>query len=109
MEPSMDEILERATYYYKYDIYKLNDILRKLRAPYEICWRDVKDSIDYGPKYPTMNALTRPDIILLILQLTQPKYEAIKALPKDELPLLVNENLEYPDIIALFNSRLKND
>lgn len=108
MEPSMDEILERATYYYKYDFYELHAILNKLRASYQSCWSDARDGLGSTAVQSTIGALTGPDCILFILQLTQPRYEAIKALPRDQLPLLINENLEYPDVTALYQSRLKN-
>lgn len=108
IEPSMEEILERATYYHKYSREYLINLINYIMSPYDMCRGHVRDAIHSTAKCPNRDALTKPEAILLLLKLTEQEYEAIKTLPHDQLPLHINDDFLYPDIKALLDKRLKS-
>jgi hypothetical protein len=106
-EPSQDEILDRAKYYYEMSLANIHQLIRYKMLPYDYCNSSIRVDLQSSARSYTRNALTKSESILFLLAITKPDYEAIKAIPERDLPLYINVKFPYPDVEDFFKKRLK--
>ena len=120
-EPSQDEILDRAKYYYEMSLANIHQLIRCKMSPYDYCNSSIRVDLQSSARSYTRNALTKSksilfllanaltksESILFLLAITKPDYEAIKAIPERDLPLYINVKFPYPDVEDFFKKRLK--
>ena len=102
------EILKRAASYKDMPPQQLQSYLSYALGMYTDLYDKVTELIGSNAHYGTRKALTKGELILMLLAVTQPEYDKLKAFPHEELPLYLDYNWMYPDFEALFKERLQN-
>jgi len=101
-------VLDRAKHYYDLPLPHIHGLIRYSMSSFDMYLNDIRTASGSSASRSNRDALTKPEAILLLLALTNHQYEALEALPRDQLPLHVNDAWIFPDQEALFKYRLKN-